>query len=153
ILLLLQGLLSIVTVYLLRSFVNALTAAAGSGHSQQSLRHVFLLLGLIIAVQLLGEVLRVATSYVRTAQSELIQDRIASLIHKQSLDVDLGLYESPDFYDHLHRAREDSANRPIALLESVGTIAQSGITLIAMSVVLLGFGIWIPVSLLLSALP
>jgi ABC-type multidrug transport system, ATPase and permease components len=152
-LLLLQGLLPIVTVYLLRSFVNALTASAGTGHTQRSLHQIFLLLGLIIAVQVLGEVFRVATSYVRTAQSELIQDCIAGLIHKQSLAVDLGFYESPDFYDHLHRAREDSANRPIALLESVGTIAQSGITLIAMSVVLLGFGIWIPVSLVLSALP
>jgi ATP-binding cassette subfamily B protein len=152
ILLLLQGLLPIVTVYLLRSFVNSLSSAAGA-NTQQALQKIFVLLGLIIVVQVVGELFRVLVGYVKANQSELVQDHITKLIHGQSLGIDLGFYESPDFYDHLHRAREDSSNRPVALVESTGSLVQSGVTLIAMSIVLLHFGLWIPLALVLSALP
>ncbi len=114
---------------------------------------IFLLLGLMIAVQLLSEGLRVAGTYVRTMQSELVHDYIIGFIHRQAVNVDLGFYESPDFYDHLHRAREEATHRPLALLESTGAILQSSITLIAMSIVLLRFGIWTLLALLFSALP
>jgi ATP-binding cassette, subfamily B, bacterial len=152
-LLLLQGLLPIVTVYLLRSFVNLLAAAAGSEKTAEMLHQIFGLLALMIGVQIAGEILRVLASYVKANQSEMVQDHITALIHQQSAEIDLARYESPDFYDHLHRAREDSSNRPVALLESVGAILQSGVTFIAMGIVLLRFGFWIPVALIFSALP
>jgi ATP-binding cassette, subfamily B, bacterial len=152
ILLMLQGLLPIATVYLLRALVDSLTAIVQAGSSTEA-NTVYALLGLMIGVQLVAEGLRVMSVYVRTAQSELVQDHIAGLIHRQSVNVDLGFYESPDFYDHLHRAREDTNNRPIALLESTGAIFQNSITLVAMAIVLLRFGIWMPLALLLSALP
>jgi ATP-binding cassette subfamily B protein len=153
ILLLLQGLLPIVTVYLLRSLVNALTAAVQLERSSSSIQPILFLLGLMIVVQLLSEALRVAASYVRVKQSELVQDYIAGLIHDQSVNLDLAFYESPDFYDHLHRAREDTNHRPVILLESVGGIVQNGITLVAMAIVLMRFGIWMPLALLFSAVP
>jgi ATP-binding cassette, subfamily B, bacterial len=153
ILLVLQGLLPIVTVYLLRSLVNALTAAVLQEPSSSSVRPILFLLGLMIVVQLLSEALRVTASYVRVRQSELVQDYITGLIHDRSMHLDLGFYESPDFYDHLHRAREDANNRPIILLESAGGILQSSITLVAMAIVLMRFGIWMPLALLFSAVP
>jgi ATP-binding cassette subfamily B protein len=153
VLLLFQGLLPIVTVFLLKAFVNLLAAAAGPGRTPEMLRQIFLVLGLMIAVQIFGELLRVLASYVKATQSELVQDYITGLVHRQSAEIDLGRYESPDFYDHLYRAREDSSNRPIALLESLGTILQSGVTFVAMGAVLLRFGFWIPIALIASALP
>jgi ATP-binding cassette, subfamily B, bacterial len=153
ILLLLQGLLPILTVYLLRSLVNALTTAVQQERSSSDIQPILFLLGLMIVVQLLSEALRVAASYVRVRQSELVQDYITGLIHDQSVQLDLGFYESPDFYDHLHRAREDTNHRPVILLESAGGILQSSITLIAMAIVLMRFGIWMPLALLVSAVP
>ena len=153
VLLLLQGLLPIVTVYLLRSLVNALTTAVQQERSSSDIQSILFLLGLMIAVQLLSEALRIASSYVRVRQSELVQDYITGLIHDQSVHLDLGFYESPDFYDHLHRAREDTNHRPVILLESAGGILQSSITLIAMAIVLMRFGIWMPLALLISAVP
>src|SRR6185436_7680349 len=57
------------------------------------------------------------------------------------------------FYDRLHRARGDAANRPLALLESSGSVLQNGITLIAMAAVLIPYGVWLPPALLISTLP
>src|SRR5262249_22707967 len=104
-------------------------------------------------VVLLAEVLRSAAGWVRTAQAELVKDHITGLVHEQSAAADLAFYESPEFHDRLHRAREEAGYRPVALVEGLGQLLRNGITLLAMGAVLLPFGWWIPVALLASTLP
>ena len=152
-LLLLQGLLPVATVYLSRSLVDALVPALGAGGSWQSLIPVLMPLGLLTAVLLLTEVLRVAATFVRQAQSQLLQDHISALIHTKSIEADLSFYDQPEFFDHLHRARDESSYRPVQLLESLGSLLQNGITLVAMAIVLVPFGIWIPAAIFISTLP
>ena len=55
-------------------------------------------------------------------QARRIEDHISGLIHEKSVNVDLAFYETPDFYDHLHRARAEAGSRPIALLENAGNL-------------------------------
>ena len=71
-------------------------------------------------VMLLTQVFRSATIWVSTAQAELTTDHINQLIHEQSVMVDLAFYESPESYDHLHRARAEGSYRPIAVIENLG---------------------------------
>ena len=71
---------------------------------------------------LFSEGLRVAASWLFTAQSELVRDHIRDLIHQQSTSVDIAYYETPEYHDHLHRARDESYYRPMMLLESAGTV-------------------------------
>ena len=85
-------------------------------------------------VLLLTEILRGVSSWIRTAQADLVQDHISSLIHRQSVVADLAFYETPEFYDHLHRARSEAAYRPVALLETLGSFAQNGISYFCQSV-------------------
>ncbi len=151
--LVLQGLLPVATVYLTRALVDSLVASVDAGGGWQDLRPTLILVGLMALIMLLQELLRSATSWVRTAQSELVQDHISHLIHRQAITLDLGFYEAPDYYDRLHRARVDAFNRPVALLENLGSLLQNGLTLIAMAGVLIPFGWWVPLVLLLSALP
>ncbi|HEY1206226.1 MAG: ABC transporter ATP-binding protein [Bryobacteraceae bacterium] len=152
-LLLIQGLLPLATVYLSRPLVNGLLAAVRAGGSWASLRPVLIVAALVAASAILAELLRSATSWIRTAQAELVQDHITGLIHSKSIEVDLGFYDSPEFYDSLHRARIEASYRPVQLLESLGSLLQNGITLAAMLAVLVPFGAWLPAALLLSTLP
>jgi ATP-binding cassette subfamily B protein len=152
-LLILQGLLPAAAVYLTRALVDSLVAAVGTGGDWFSVRPTLLLAALMAGLLLLTELLRSATDWVRTVQSELVQDHIATLIQNKSTTVDLAFYESPDFHDHLHRARAEAGYRPVELLESAGSLMQNGITLVAMAAVLLRYGPWIPVALLVSTLP
>ncbi len=149
VLLLLQGLLPVATVYLTRAVVDSLVASMGGGPLQPTL----ILVGLTALVLLLNEVLNSLAAWVHTAQGELVSDHIYSLIHAQAIRLDLGFFETPAFYDQLHRARVDAIHRPVALLENLGALLQNGITLLAMAAVLLSFGPWIPAVLLLSTLP
>jgi len=152
VLLVVQGVLPAATVYLIKLLVDGLVAALGSGDPER-LRQILIFAALVAAVLLLTEVLRSTAGWVRTAQSELVHDHISSLIHERSVAVDLAFYESPEFYDRLHRARTEAAHRPVALLEGLGSLLQNGITLLAMGAVLLPYGWWLPVALLVSTLP
>lgn len=153
VLLIVQGLLPAATVYLTRLLVNSLVAALGAGADLAKISPTLVLIGLMAGILLLSEFLRSATSWVRTAQSELVQDYISALIHRQSVAADLAFYESPDYYDHLHRARSDASYRPVALVESLGSLLQNSITLVAMALVLIPYGLWLPIALLVSTLP
>ncbi|MBN2357882.1 MAG: ABC transporter ATP-binding protein [Deltaproteobacteria bacterium] len=152
-LLLIQGLLPVATVYLTRAVVDGLIAAAKAGGDWQSLRGPLLCAAIMVALLLAGELLRALARWARTAQSDLVQDHVSDLIHERAAAADLAFYESPDYYDRLHRARADAYDRPTALVESLGSLAQNGITLVAMAAVLIPFGWWIPLALLVSTLP
>ena len=111
-----QGLLPLATVWLMRPLVDGLTAGIRAGGAWSALRPAVWAATLMAAALVVGEVLRSIAGWVRTAQAELVQDHIQSLIHRQSVAADLAFYDSADFYDHLHRAREEASYRPVALL-------------------------------------
>ncbi len=153
ILLVAKGLLPVATVYLTRPLVNSLVAAIRSGGAWDQVRPALVLVALMAGVLALTDVLRSVTVWIRTAQAELVQDHISGVIHQKSVAADLAFYDSPDFYDHLHRARSDAPYRSVALVETLGSLLQNGITLAAMLTVLIPFGLWMPVALLGSTLP
>lgn len=152
-LLMLQGLIPVVIVYLTRWIVDGLVEAVEAGGSWERVLPTLILVALMAATMLVNELLHSATGWIRVVQSELVRDHIHTLIHQQSVGVDLAFYESPEYYDHLHRARAEAQHRPLALLETAGGLIQNSITLVAMAAVLIPFGLWLPVALVLSTLP
>ncbi len=148
-----QGLLPVAIVYLTRDLVDSLAAAVGAGGDPASIDPTLILALQMGGLVLLGEALRSAADWVRVAQARLVEDHVSALVHHKSTRVDLAFYESPDFHDHLHRARDEASYRPVALLENGGSLVQNGITLVAMAAVLVPYGLWMPVALLLSTLP
>jgi ATP-binding cassette, subfamily B, bacterial len=152
-LLIVQGLLPVAIVYLTKFLVDSLVVTLNSDRTSADVRRVLVFAVLMAVVVIVGEVLRTATSWIRTAQSELLKDHISGLIHEKSVAADLAFYEWPEYYDHLHRAREEANYRPIALVDTVGSLLQNSITIIAMGAVLIRFGVWLPAALLVSALP
>jgi len=102
---------------------------------------------------LLTQFLEAVGGWIRTAQAEQVQDHISALVHRQSAALDLAFYDSADFYDHLHRARDEATYRPVSLLENLGGLLQNGITLAAVSAVLIPYSAWLPLILLISTLP
>ena len=150
VLLVLQGLLPVATVYLTKALVDSLV---GVIKGAADVRTTLILAVAMGVVMLLDEALKAAGTWVRTAQSELVQDHIQAIIHEKATTVDLAFYDLPEYFDHLHRAKADASYRPIELIEAMGGLLQSSITLIAMGVVLLRFGVWLPLLLLIGTAP
>jgi ATP-binding cassette subfamily B protein len=151
--LLVQGLLPAISITLTRQLVNNLVVVAGSGFSWESLQKILMPIGLMASILLLGEFFNACGEWIRTAQSELVHDYISGLIHKQSVAVDYGFYEYSEFNDKLNRAREGASGRSLALLESTGSLLQNSVTLFAVAAILLPYGFWLPLTLVISAFP
>jgi ATP-binding cassette subfamily B protein len=149
----LQGAIPVVTVWLTKPLVDGLQAAVGGGVSWEALRS---LAGVAIAMAALvlgGRILTVARQWLGWTQAELVEERIADLVHAQATRMDLAFYETPEFLDRLYRVRSDSATRPLALLEGAGNVLQNAITVIGIGALLLGYGWWVGAILLLGTLP
>jgi ATP-binding cassette subfamily B protein len=148
-----QGLLPVAIVYLTRALVDSLVAAASASGDWTRAGETLVVAALAAGVLLLGELLHSAADWVRGVQARHLENHINALVHRKSTTVDLAFYESPDYHDHLHRARAEASFRPVALLEDAGSLIQNGITLVAMAGVLLAYGLWIPLALFVSTLP
>jgi ATP-binding cassette subfamily B protein len=145
-LLVLQGTLPAAAVFATKMLVDAVVARRDPAE----------IAGFVAAaggLLLLGEVLRSVLGFVRTAQAERIRDHLAGVLQERSVAADLAFYETPEQHDRLHRAREEARYRPLALLESLGAVLSNSITMAAMAVVLLRFGVLLPAALVLSTLP
>lgn len=154
ILLVLQGFLPVLTVQLTRALVNSLVVVIQqNADDQASIQRSLQLALLMLMIMLVSEALRAATSYVRAAQSELVQDAVSQLVQTQSAAIDLSFYDSSEYFDRLHRARFDARDRPLTLLENLGSVLQNTITLGAMALILIPFGLWLPFALILSSMP
>jgi ATP-binding cassette, subfamily B, bacterial len=147
------GLLPVASVYLTRALINDLVAIQGRGMIGEALRPTLGRLGLLAGVMILTQVLQSLLNWVRSAQAEYIRDYLTSLVHEKATSIDLAAYEKVEYYDKLHRAREDANSRPLALLENMGNLVQSFITLAAMGAMLIPYGLWLPLLLLVSTLP
>lgn len=152
-LLMIQGLLPIASVYLTRWVVNQLVSAVGKGFVWEQIQPLLIPVGLMAGILVLTELLQGVSEWIRTAQSELVQDHISALIQDQSMQIDLGCYESSEYNDQLNRAREGASSRSLALLENTGNLLQNSITVLAIAAVLIPYGFWLPIALLLSAMP
>lgn len=148
-----QGILPLASVYLAKLVIDSLVKAMKAGGGWAQMRPTMVVIGLSIGVMLLTDLFQGLTDLARTAQSELVQDYIKGLVHSQAAMMDIGVHESSSYQDRLDRARSEASSRPLALLESCGSLVQNGITLVAMAAVLLPFSGWLPLVLFLSTLP
>ena len=153
-LILLQGALPVAIVFMTRHVVDSLTGftlqSVGSHVLTFTIVLPFLVLGLLL---IFDKIFQSAGKWVRTIQSERIQDYMTGLIHDQALAMDLSFYDSPSFYDRLHRARGDAIHRPLALLEGLGNLGQNALTLAGMAALLVSYSFWIPILLLAGTIP
>ena len=152
-LLAIQGVLPVLTVFLTRRLVDSLVAVIPYRGDVTSLQPVITTILFMALALLVGEGLRIGSRHLRNTLAEQVQDWMNTLVHQQAIALDLHFYESPDYYDQLHRASIDAINRPMALLETLGALVQNTITLLAMAGVLLLFAWWMPLVLLLGTLP
>lgn len=128
-LLIVQGVLPVVTVYLTRALVDSLVAALGTARAWENIGPTLILVALMAGVILLTQVLRSATAWIRTAQSDLVHDCISSLIHGKSIAVDLAFYdEAFTEFDGMVRTQPRPWWAESPRLAFVRPTAQSGTT-------------------------
>jgi len=152
-LLLVQGLLPGASVYLTKWVLDAASEAVGQGLAWSNVQLIAIPGGLMALVLLLQQVAQAVNGWIQTAQSEHVKDHIQTRIHEQAGRLDLAFYESSGYYDTLHQASNQASSKSLEVLQQLGGLLQNGITLVTIAAILVPYGLWIPLVLILSTLP
>jgi len=153
ILIILQGILPLATLYLLKLIIDAITAGIGTGFVEGSFGAILPLLIGFCVLLLIGIFSRSLSNYVSEAQSTYTTDHVQEIIHAQSIEVDLEYYENPSYYDAFYRAQAEAPARPTRIVNGLVQVGQSSITLYATIILLVSFSWALAVLLLVAVIP
>ena len=149
----LQGLLPLLTLYLMKLIVDGVIFAMGAADKAAAFRDVVLLIILAGVVALVNALLQLIGAYVKEAQSLTVTDHMYDILHAKSIEVDLEYYENPHYLDTLHRAQQEGPFRPTHILDGLMQVGQNGLSLLAMAGLLISFHWAVAVVLFAAAIP
>ena len=157
ILLLLQGTIPLLSLYLIKLIVDSVAAGSAAAAAPQSAQpdfgSILLLISLAAALALLAAVCRSAGSVVNEAQVGMVSDHVQDMLHAKSVQVDLEYYENSGYYDALHRAQQEAPFRPARIVSGLAQLVQSSISLLAVLGLLISLSWGIAAVLLAAAIP
>ena len=150
-----QGLLPLVGLYLVKLIVDAIaaTAARGMPADVTAAQPIFLLIGAAAAVALVAALVSAAAGVIGEAQAQRVADHVQDVMHAKSIEVDLAYYENSQYYDTLHRAQQEAPYRPGRIAKGVVVICQSALSLAVMAALLFSLHWGVALVLLLAVVP
>jgi ATP-binding cassette, subfamily B, bacterial len=152
-LVLVQGILPLLALYLMKLIVDAVTFALTASDKTAAFQSVALLIGIAVCVALFNALLKMVSDLVRETQGAKVTDHIFDLIHAKSVEIDLSYYENPRYFDTLHRAQMEGPYRPTQIVNGLVQLGQNGISLVAMAGLLFSFHWTVAAILFAAALP
>jgi ATP-binding cassette subfamily B protein len=150
ILLVVQGVLPLLPLYLMKLMVDAVTAGLTAPDKGMAFRQVLFLVCLMGIVTLIGVLARSLAGLVSEAQSMAVTDHMNNVLHAKSIEVDLEYYESAQYYNKLQRAQQEAPFRPTHIVNGLVRMGQNGISLLAIAGLLFSFN-WIIAAILFAA--
>ena len=153
ILLTIQGLLPLLSLYLTKLIIDAVTLAVENPQTTEGYDKIIWLVVAAAGVTLAGDMGASASNFVQEAQSEIVTDYVQTILHGKSIKVDLEYYENSQYYDALHRAQQEAPYRPTFIIRELIIACQSAISLGAIALLLFSLHWSITALLFLAVLP
>lgn len=122
-LLLVQGVLPLIGLWLMKEIVDGVAAGLGS-QDPQAFDGVLETIALAAVVALCGVFARAAQSWVGEGQSLAVHDHVHRLLHEKAAKLDLQDLEDPDVLDLLSRAQQEAPHRPGRVVNGVSALAM-----------------------------
>lgn len=131
-----QGLLPLVNLYLIKLIIDAVSRKPASADFFHS---VGILVAATAGVTLLIRLCSSLATLVQEQLSWVVSDYVNSILHSQSISLDLAYYENPAYYDTLHMAQQEAPYRPNQVVSTLANLVQNGIQMVAMVALLMRF--------------
>ncbi|BDD87674.1 ABC transporter ATP-binding protein [Desulfofustis limnaeus] len=148
-----QGLIPLLSLYVMKLIVDTITATVQNGRVEEGSATLLLLVAAAAGVALLQAAFTKVGEYAVEAQSAIVTDHVYDIMHRKSVSLDLAYYENPTYFDTLHRAQREGPYRPTRIVSGLNRLGTSSVTLVAMVALLFTFHWSVGVLLFLSALP
>ncbi|MBA2352669.1 MAG: ABC transporter ATP-binding protein [Burkholderiales bacterium] len=128
-LLLSQGVLELVALYLMKLMIDAVNKGFGNPDKVLAFDQVALVIGVAAAVALTSVVFRALSEFINQAQGFAVTDHIYNLLHAKSTVLDLEHYENSRHYDIFHNAQQQSSMRANRVVFGLTMVFQNSILL------------------------
>lgn len=153
ILVLVLGVLPMLTLYLLKLVIDAVTAGCTSSEGPIVFKEVVFLIvlwGFLSLIRIICQSLsRIATE----TQAQAVMSHVQTIIHSKAIDIDLEDYENPECHDLLYQAQSQAPYRPSQLVRNILTVSQNAISLMVIGGLLFSIYWELGVILVISAIP
>jgi ATP-binding cassette subfamily B protein len=153
VLVVLQGLLPLASVYVLKLLVDAVVAGLSAPDRSGAVRQVLLWVLVAGVLALAAALARTLGGLAGQAQSEALADHTADVLHARSVAVDLEYYESAEYYQALHRAQQEAPYRAGRIVTGLAGVGQGAIGLAGIVGLLLAMNWPIAVVLFIASVP
>jgi ATP-binding cassette, subfamily B, bacterial len=134
-----QGTLPLVSIYLMKVIVDAISTAIASPNKEAAFQKIVLVIALTATVNLVIALCNSITELVNTIQTETITDYMYGIVHAKAIEVDLEYYENSQYHDTLQRAQKEAFFRPTHILNSLLQLSENTISIVAIT----GLLIWL----------
>jgi len=151
VLLVLEIFFGLLTLYLIKSLVDAITTMLGTDVQAVDLRGVLFQVAWFGGATLAYLVTRAASGLAREAQGMWVADYVDRMIHSRAVTADLAFYESPAYFDTLQRAKQAGNQRPAQVTANILMLGKNLIMLAAITVLLASIN-WLLLPILLIAI-
>jgi ATP-binding cassette subfamily B protein len=149
----LQGSLPLVAIYLMKLIVDSVTVAIGPNASATALHEVLFYIALAGGVAVFQTFVQSMSNVVQEGLSITVSDRMYDVLHAKSINVDLDYYENPKYFDTLHQAQREGPFRPTVIVNTLMLLSQNTISLLAMAALLISFHWAVTLILFAAAAP
>jgi len=116
-------------LYLVKRLIDVL--AETSGPDPTHLSHTLFYITLTGGTTLLHLTAKSLAALAYENQGERVADYVDGLIHEKAIEADLAFYESPHYFDTLHRARQAGPMRPAGVVANLLQLSRNAIMLLA----------------------
>ncbi|MGH9941115.1 MAG: ABC transporter ATP-binding protein [Pyrinomonadaceae bacterium] len=138
------------TLWVGKLIIDAVVAGAATG--SPDLPRLWKLVGVEIALVLVGDALSRTSALVESLLSDLFSNHTSELLLRHAATLDLYQFEDPSFYDRLERARRQTTGR-IGLLAQLLTFGQEALTLLLLGAALFAYSPWLLLLLAVAVVP
>jgi ATP-binding cassette subfamily B protein len=152
VLLFFQATLPLLSLYIMKLVIDAITLAIKGG-SDITFSRIAFLIGLEGLVALFIAISGVFSGWIREILSENVSLRMHGVILAKSVEVDLEYYEDPQYFDAMHRSQKEATFRTNKVFNDFLMFIQNFISLMTMAGVLIFLHWMIALILLITALP
>ena len=148
-----QSALPVAALYLIKRILDTVTEGLAASEPVAAFQPVLWWVALAALVALLTTLLRSLTEYTTLGQSQQVTDKVASILHAQSIAVDLAYYEDPNYYNTLQRAQQEAPYRPTSIVNGLIDIVKNSLSLLGILGLLLSLNWALVVILFAAAIP
>ena len=150
IILFIQGILPLVSLYLTKLIVDVLAANVDNSDKIAVFNELIWLLLLVAIVTIIVNVCNSLGEMVNAAQSQRVTDYVESVLYRQAMAIDIEYYETPRYLDILQRAQRAAPYKPVEILQHLTLFVQNVISFVGVVALLLSLN-WIIAAVLFAA--